>query len=325
MSVAVWTNFDVRPEGRAILNRTLTAAGCRLLQSSNSSRSVLAAGQPDPLLAEAEVAFGQPDPADVLRYPPIRWVALSTAGYTRYDRDDFRTAMRERGTVVTNMSAVFANPCAEHLLAQMLACTRELPRHLRNQLGPRAWIYLEGRYSIQVLTGQTVIILGHGSIGRRLAELLAPFRCRVIAVRRTPRGDPGVETITAADLPSELGVADHVVNILPDAPATRRFCDAIFFARMKRGAFFYNIGRGTTVDQSDLVAALASGQLGSAYLDAFEPEPLPPDHPLWTAPNCLITPHVGGGHREQDENLVRHFVENLRRFECGEPLVDRIM
>ena len=325
MSPTIWANHQLRPGARALLAGHLARLGCRFIQSEKSSRSVLTEGEPDPALAEADIAYGQPAPDDVLASPRLKWVALSTAGYTRYDREDFRAAMRARGTVVTNTSQVFANPCAEHLLAQMLAFTRELPKYIRNQAGPRAWEYLEGRYSKDVLTGKTVVVLGYGAIGRRLAELLGPFRCRVIAVRRTARSEAGVETVTEAELPRVLAPADHVVNALPDGPATRHFCDAARFAQMKRGAYFYNIGRGTTVRQEDLVAALQSGQVGGAYLDALDPEPLPPEHPLWAAPNCHITPHVGGGHKEQDESLARHFLENLGRFQRGDPLVDRII
>jgi phosphoglycerate dehydrogenase-like enzyme len=101
--------------------------------------------------------------------------------------------------------------------------------------------------------------------------------------------------------------------------------DGKCFAAMKPGAVFYNVGRGTTVNQAALIAALESGQVGAAYLDVTEPEPLPPDHPLWAAPNCFITPHVAGGHQDEDAHLVRHFVSNLRRFEAGEPLVDVVM
>ena len=93
---------------------------------------------------------------------------------------------------------------------------------------------------------------------------------------------------------------------------------------MKPGARFYNIGRGTTVDQADLIQALESGQLGGAYLDVMEPEPLPPDHPLWAARNCFITCHIGGGTRDQDEKLARHFLDNLESFLHRKPLVDRI-
>jgi len=207
----------------------------------------------------------------------------------------------------------------------MLAFTRDLPGYILNQQGPRAWNYLEGRYSIETLAGKTVVILGYGAIGRRLTELLAPFRCRVIGVRRSPHGDEGIEMVREADVAGVLPLADHVVNCLPDAPATRRFCDAAFFAHLRPGAHYYNIGRGSTVDHTALLAVLRGGRLGGAFLDALDPEPLPPEHPLWAEPRCHITPHLAGGHRAQDENLVRHFTENLQRFISGLPLVDRII
>jgi phosphoglycerate dehydrogenase-like enzyme len=325
MSLTVWANHELRPGARELFQDSLARLGCRLLQSDQSSRSVLTEGAPDPMLAGADIAYGQPAPEDVPRSPRLRWVALSTAGYTRYDNDAFRAAVRARGIVVTNTSQVFAGPCAEHMLAMMLALTRELPKYIRNQAGPRQWNYLEGRYSIGLLTGATVVLLGYGAIGRRLAELLAPFRCRVIGVRRAPRGDEGVEIVPEADVAQVLPLADHVVNLLPASASTRHFCNAAFFGRLRRGAYFYNVGRGATVDQDALLAALRSGQVGGAYLDALDPEPLPPGHPLWAEPHCHITPHLGGGQREQDETLVRHFLANLGHFVKGEPLVDRII
>ena len=323
MSLTIWCNQAFRPDARGLFLAGL--APHRLVQATNSSGSVLAPGQSDSAFAAADLAFGQPVPADILANPRLRWAEISTAGYARFDHAEFRAAMRARGTIITNVSAVFANPCAEHLLAMMLAFARELPKHLLNQVGPKAWAYEEGRFTIGMLTGRTVVILGYGAIGKRLVELLAPFRCRVIAVRRAPRGDEGVETVAETELPQVLPLADYVVNALPDNPGSRGSCNAAMFARMKRGAFFCNVGRGSTVNQDNLVAALRSGLVGGAYLDALDPEPLPPAHPLWTAPNCFITPHVGGGHREQDESLAKHFLENLRRFERGEPLVDRVM
>jgi phosphoglycerate dehydrogenase-like enzyme len=325
MSLTVWANHELRTGACELLLDSLARLGCRVIQSTKSSRSVLVAGEPDSTLAEADIAYGQPAPEDVLRHSSLRWVALSTAGYTRYDNEQFRAAMLARGTLVTNVSQVFANPCAEHVLAMMLALQRELPKYALNQAGPHAWPYLEGRYSAGLLTGQTVVILGYGAIGRRLAELLAPFRCRVIGVRRTPKGDEGVEIVRDTEVVAVLPLADHVVNLLPDAPATRNFCSMWLFTVMRRGACFYNVGRGATVDQAALLQALRNGHVGAAYLDALDPEPLPPDNPLWTEPRCHITPHVAGGHREQDESLVRHFLANLGRFIKGEPLVDRII
>lgn len=323
--LTVWANHELRPGAKELFYGHFERLGVRLIQSGKSSRSVLTQGEPDPTLAEADIAYGQPDPRDVVANPRLKWVALSTAGYTRYDNDEFRAAMRARGTIVTNASAVFAGPCAEHALAMMMTMSRELPRYILNRVGAHEWNYAEGRYSIETLTGKTVVILGYGAIARRLAELLAPFHGRVIGVRRTPRGDEGIEVVREADVARVLPAADHVVNCLPDAPSTRRFCGAAFFAAMKRGAGFYNIGRGSTVDQEALLAALRSGQVGGAFLDALDPEPLPPEHPLWTAPNCYLTPHLAGGHREQDESLVRHFAANFARFTAGEPLADRII
>ena len=94
---------------------------------------------------------------------------------------------------------------------------------------------------------------------------------------------------------------------------------------MKPGAIFYNIGRGTTVDQTALLNALKSGRLSAAYLDVTDPEPLPKDHPLWSVPNCYITPHTAGGHAEEFERLATHFLNNLKRFEEGKALVDRVI
>lgn len=325
MSLTVWSNHTLRPGADALFRKSLEGLGCRLIQSTRSSKSVLTQGESDSTLAEADVAYGQPVPADVIATPSLRWVSLSTAGYTRYDTPGFRRAMRDRGTLVTNASGVFANPCAEHALAMMMSFTRQIPSNVLNGAGPREWRYLEGRYSIELLTGSTVMILGYGAIGRRLTELLAPFRCRVVGVRRTPVPEPGVEVVSFDEALARVSEARHVVNCLPEAEFTQHWCGAGFFSRMASGSYFVNVGRGTTVDQHALAAALCSGNLGGAFLDTLDPEPLPPDHFLWNTPRCHITPHLAGGHRGQDESLVNHFVSNLRRFLAGEPLVDRIL
>ena len=111
--------------------------------------------------------------------------------------------------------------------------------------------------------------------------------------------------------------ADHVINILPGGEATKHFMNATRFNAMKPGAIFYNIGRGSSVDQAALLAALDSGRLRNAYLDVTDPEPLPPEHPLWVHPNCLITPHTAGGSVDEYERLAQHFIDNLRAFEAG--------
>jgi phosphoglycerate dehydrogenase-like enzyme len=286
---------------------------------------VLVGGKSDPLIGEADIAFGQPAVEDCLRHKKLRWIELSSAGYTRYDREDLKEALAARGTILTNASGVFADSCAQHVLAMMLSFGRQLPQSLRDQLTDRSWHYAERRYDSRLLTGQTVVMLGYGAIGRRLTELLAPFGMKLLALRRQTRSESTVRVIPSEAISSALADADHVINILPENDATRGYVNARRLACFKRGARFYNVGRGTTVDQTALLEALNSGRLNGAYLDVTDPEPLPPEHPLWTAPNCFITPHTAGGRHDQDEALAAHFLTNLAAFERGGPMVDRVV
>lgn len=294
-----------------------------LIRARQASASILAEAAPDPALAEADIAYGQPEPSLVLASQDLRWLHLTSAGYTRYDTPEFRDGARKRGLVVTNSSGVFSESCAQQLFAYMLAQTRQLPESLRTQKeeSPRRDRI---RGNCQLLRNQKVVILGYGVIAARLIAMLAPFEMEIAALRRTPRSGEGVTMLTEETLASALGSADHVINILPASPETQHFVSAERIAQMKPGAAFYNIGRGGTVDQSALVSALSSGRLAAAWLDVTDPEPLPPDHPLRTLENCFITPHTGGGQENEFEANVRHFLDNLRRFLDGAPLVNRI-
>jgi phosphoglycerate dehydrogenase-like enzyme len=276
-------------------------------------------------LADADIAFGQPGVADISAAPNLRWVHLSSAGYTRYDTAEFRDGAKDRKIALTNSSSVYAEPCAEHLLAFMLAEVRRLPAALntRNDFAKASRHQLRSRST--TLQGQSVVILGFGSIARHLIALLRPFKMKIVAVRRQPKGDEGVTTITPNEMFPAFAGADHVVNLLPGNDDSAQFMARSQFAAMKPGAAFYNIGRGTTVDQNALCSALHSGQVGAAWLDVIDPEPLPADHPLLSAPNCFITPHVGGGHANESEMLVHHFLKNLQKFVTSSPLLDRVI
>jgi phosphoglycerate dehydrogenase-like enzyme len=208
----------------------------------------------------------------------------------------------------------------------MLAFGRQLlPAH-RDQLADRSWHFTERRRDSRLLNGETVLMLGFGAIGRRLAELLAPFGMKLFAVRRRLHSERGVHIIPEEKVSPALAAADHIVNILPENDSTRNYVNARRLGWCKPGAKFYNIGRGTTVDQDALAGQLRAGRLGAAYLDVTDPEPLPPSHPLWTAPNCYITPHTAGGRIDQDDALVRHFLKNLAAFEDGaEGMTDRVI
>lgn len=319
----IYSDTPFGPAAMDLLRRGV--APNELVFPARMADSVLGKSDAGPELATADIAFGQPDVEGVLGAANLRWVHLSTAGYTRYDTPEFRAAMAARGVPVTNSSGVYAEACVEHVLAFMLAQSRQLVAGLASRCaaGTREWFAL--REDSVPLKGQRVVILGFGVIAARLVEVLAPFRMEIVAIRRSPRGDEGVPVFTPDELAPALSRADHVINILPDNAASARFISAERLSWMKPGAVFYNIGRGGTVDQDALADALESGHLAAAWLDVTDPEPLPADHPLRRAPNCHITPHTAGGHRAESETLVRYFLENLRRFQSGEELLDRIM
>lgn len=302
----------------------MTAEQERRLRSAAEGHELILSGGASEL-ARADVAFGQPPLAGVIASPRLRWVQVSSAGYASYDTPELRSAFAQRGAVLTKSSFVYASPCAEHVLAFMLAEARRLPQALRVQSSERSWPQLELRRRSFLLRDQDIMIFGFGSIGARLVELLAPFGVRCTGARREARGDEAIPTLRLDDdaLAAALGRADHVVNLLPGAPSTSRYFNRERFSLIKPGAVFYNVGRGSTVDQPALIDCLTSGRLAAAWLDVTDPEPLPPEHPLWTAPNCYITPHTAGGHRDEGDRLVAHFIDNLRRFARAEPLLDR--
>ncbi|HEY5228352.1 MAG TPA: D-2-hydroxyacid dehydrogenase [Opitutaceae bacterium] len=319
----IWCNGDFGDEGMALLRDGTRAH--ELVLSSSLNTSVLAVGGRDPSFVGADIAFGQPDPEDCLANRGLRWIEVSSAGFTRYDTLAFKDALRARRAAFTNASQVYAEPCAEHVLAMMLALGRQLLPSYGAQLGERGWHYNERRSKSCLLQGQTVVMFGFGAIGRRVGELLAPFGMRVYALRRQLRSEPGVHVVSEESLTKVLSEADHVVNVLPENEETRNYVNARRISCFKPGARFYNVGRGMTVDQDALIEGLKSGRIGAAYLDVTVPEPLPPSHPLWSTPNCFITPHTAGGRSKGDVELVRHFLANLACFENGTQMVDRIL
>ena len=319
----IFSDLNTTPELLEYLREGI--APHELLRPAQSGGSVLSDVPTDPLMQEADIVLGQPRVDAVLSSPNLKWLQVSTAGYTRYDTTDFRVAVKEKGIAVSNSSHVYDDACAEHVLAFMLANARQFPRALKSRCesGTPEWHGL--RRDSTLLQGQSLLIVGYGAIAERVIELLAPFRMSITAMRRTPRGDEKVSIITPNHVATALAEADHVINILPDNAESLYWFNATRFAQMKPGAIYYNIGRGATTHQEDLAAALKSGHLGAAWLDVTDPEPLPDDHVLWTCENCHITPHTAGGQAGESRILIRHFLENLRRYENGEKLVNRIM
>lgn len=315
----IWTNHHFTSELESF-RKELSGHEIDVFPPSETGRS----GEAFEALKTADIAFGTPDADAVLAAERVRWFQVNLAGYTPYDRDDMRRNFKENGRVFTNSSSVYVEPCAQHAFAMMLALARRLPQSFANQLGPREWRYDETRQASYLLNEQTVLILGYGTIGKRLAELLAPLNMYIYGYRRKIAGNERVPMVSDASIDDALSRADHVVNILPANPQSKDFFHARRFRKLKSGVCFYNIGRGSTVDQDALMKSLETGHVASAYLDVVDPEPLPPDHPLWTAPNCYITPHSAGGYSLERFCHVEHFVGNFRLFEKGRQLVDQI-
>ena len=274
--------------------------------------------------AEVEfVVFGPELPADTAalfaQLPNLRVVQSLSAGV------DSLLSLVPEGVVLCGASGAHDIAVAEWVVAMLLALRRRLPEF--HELQRRAeWDKNAGDWittgpssvgPVSDLDGSTVLILGHGSIGRAVAARLAPFGVHVVGIARHARAD--AESLDA--LPRLLPEADAVVLLVPLSVETKGIVDAKFLARMKEGALLINAARGGIVDTSALLDALSAGRIRAA-LDVTDPEPLPPDHPLWQAPNVLITPHVAGGTTRWRSRAYRLAGEQLRRYVAGEPLLN---
>ena len=211
-------------------------------------------------------------------------------------------------------------------MAFVLAFARGLHTFIPQQLR-REWKKDAAEDShVMHLPEATALIVGLGGIGAEAARLLKAFGVTVLATdaRRTAAPDGIAELHPPEALDALLPRADFVILTVPHTPATEGFYDRARFRRMKRSAFFINIGRGMTVKLDDLVAALQAGEIAGAALDVFEQEPLPPAHPLWALPNVLLTPHMAGHGPYLNDRRFEIIVDNCRAFAAGRPLRNRV-
>lgn len=320
---AIWSNVHYNPEAIAQFEQGISAY--RILWAQVRHASNLVEVSADPKLADANIVFGQPEVAGAMAAENLRWIHLTTAGYTRFDTPEFRQFAKKRNLILTTSSSIYSEPCAQHVVAYIFAQARLLGETYRIQLSERSWNSLPLRQRCTLLGGQRVLIYGFGAIAQRVVELLAPLQLDIIGVRRQPSGQESVKTVTTTDAETLIGEADIIVNLLPANADSNGFFNAERISKMKSSALFINIGRGATVDQAALHNALSRGKLAAAYLDVATPEPLPPENPLWALSNCHITPHNAGGFSGEGQAIVQHFLENLRRFETGTPLADRVL
>ena len=238
--------------------------------------------------------------------PKLRLVQLMSAGAEKF------VGRLPEGVVLCNARGAHTPSTAEWAVTAALAAQRDIPAFVRRQD--------EGRWAphtARSMVGARVLVVGAGDIGRRIGRMLAGFDVDLTFVARTARD--GVRAM--AELPELLPDADVVVLIVPVTDETVGMVDAAFLARMRDGALLVNAARGVIVDTDALLAELTSGRLRAA-VDVTEPEPLPEGHPLWSAPNLLLTPHIAGAVPDTNARAAAAVTDQLRRVLAGEPLVN---
>lgn len=274
-------------------------------------------------IREAEVAFSsQIGPEHLAAASRLRWIHSPAAGIGGM----LYPEMLASAVVLTNSRGLAAESIAEHVVAVTLALFRRLPLAFARQAG-RTWAQdeISAPPGNRMVSGSHVVIIGLGAIGAATALRMHGLGARVTGIRRRERAPdvPGVTDVRPPEeLPGVLPHADVVVVAAPRTHLTRGLIGAGAIGAMPAGAVLVNVSRGGLVDERAVAAALRSGHLAGAALDVFGHEPLPPDSPLWTVPNLLITPHTSGFGPDHWDRAAGLFARNLRRFEQGEPLLN---
>ena len=245
----------------------------------------------------------------------LEWIHITAAGVDTLLFDE----LRDSDVVVTNARGVFDRPLAEYVLGAVIAHAKDSHRSFDLQRR-HEWRHRETRG----ITGATALVVGTGGIGREIAKLLRAAGLVVRgAGRRAATDDPDFgEVIASDDLAAEAGWCDHLVLAAPLTAQTRGLVDAQVLAAMKPDAHLVNIARGPMVDESALLTALTERRIGGATLDVFGTEPLPPEHPLWDAPNVTITAHMSADVVGWRDTLAAQFAGNVRRWLAGESLLN---
>jgi phosphoglycerate dehydrogenase-like enzyme len=324
-AVALRDRPDWAPPGKVVL---MGADAARVAWMQEAAPGVAIVAAPDRAAAvheatDADVIIGECVPDVIAAGPRIRWVQRMYAGV---ERCVAIPAIGERGIVLTNMQKVAGPVMAEHVLALMFGLTRGLASYLPAQSKGEWADEAVPESRMWEVKGRTLLVVGLGGIGIEVAKRAHALGMTVIATRNS--GTDGPDYVAEVGLPDKLhafaGRADVIVSTLPLTPETKGLMNKAFFDAAKRGALFINVGRGGTVVTGDLVAALADGRLGGAGLDVTDPEPLPADHPLWRAPNVIITPHVAAALEGNEEPRWLLARENLRRYVAGGKLLSEV-
>ncbi len=271
------------------------------------------------LLAAAEILliFGELNSEILQACPRLKWLFSLSAGMDLLPWAD----LVERGIVVSNVRGIHGTQMAEHTIGIMIAFSRQLNWCYRSQLR-REW---RSPWTVNELTGQTLSIIGAGSIGKEIAKKAKAFDMKVIGIKRNPEPLAYFDEVWGLDqLHRVLGAADYHALITPLTEETYHLIGAAEFQAMKPTSIFINISRGDTVDEKAMLAALQNGEIAGAGLDVFSEEPLPSNSPFWELPNVIITPHSSGKSPYYMQRALELFTESLLAYRQGKSLPNQI-
>lgn len=264
-------------------------------------------------LLSADIILGNPKQKELIEQSDkVKWVQLYSTGFEYFKQ-------LKTSAVFSNMRDYYSEPCAETVLAGIMALYRGMDRFtlLKEK---KEWVGHKIRTSLHLLENKKVILLGAGNIARRMAKLLSGFDCEISFFARSA---PEATLRTAKDLEAAIPGADIIIGCLPGTPETVGLFTTAMLKLMKTEALFCNVGRGNLVeDEMELVKAIQDNKIAGAVLDVTAAEPLPADHPLWLCQNTILSQHSGGGNIEEFDGIASFFISNFKRYKAGDALLN---
>jgi glyoxylate/hydroxypyruvate reductase A len=309
MSMIIYIEIKLTDSLKNAIRETADTYTCIFEDELNSEK------EKHDAVSNAEIIFGNVKPASWLdEARSLKWIQFSSAGFDAYRK--LKTA-----AIVTNMRDYFSGPCAETMIAGILALYRGIDEFaiLKQE---KKWVGHTIRTNLYLLSKRQVIILGAGNIGQRIGKLLSGFDCQVAYYARSTNT---AIINTPDELLQAIPGADIIIGALPGTAETARLFTNEMIDAMRPNAIFCNVGRGNLVaDESHLVNALMNSRIAGAVLDVTAQEPLPADHPLWECPQTILTQHSGGGNLTELEGIVAMFITNFKNFENNRSLMNTV-
>ena len=277
----------------------------------------------DDTMVKADILVGFGPTLDALteevleKFDQLKWIHTLTAGVETLPFE----ILKKRNIIVTNSSGVHGKPISEQVFGMMLSFSRGLHVNFKNQMNAK-W---DRKYKMSEIHGKTLCIIGAGSIGREVARKAKAFDMKVIGVKRNiTKVDHFDEIIDQKGLDEALKVSDYILVLTPLTPETYHLIGTREFQLMKESAIFLNFARGDVVDEEALICALHERMIGGAGLDVFHEEPLPPDSPLWSMENVLISPHTSGISEQPLSRELELFKQLYFSYQKGDSLANRV-